>query len=79
MEFQNSIVHGVAKSQTRLNDFHFHWDFLRVFKNGEDLRDLGNKLYHKPGSQLPMILFLVLCDLTTFVKLCTHGSGLTHS
>ena len=38
----------------------FYWDFLRFFKNGEDLRDFGSKLYHKPGFQLPMILFCSL-------------------
>ena len=27
----DSIVHGVAKSQTRLSDFHFHWDDHIVF------------------------------------------------
>ena len=25
--FMDCIVHGVAKSQTRLNDFHFHFTF----------------------------------------------------
>ena len=26
----DSVVHGVAKSQTRLSDFHFHWELNLV-------------------------------------------------
>ena len=39
-EFHDCIVHGVAKSQTRLSHFHFHWcwDRLRV---GEEEGDRG--------------------------------------
>ena len=29
-EFHNSVVHGVAKSQTRLSDFHFHTIYLSL-------------------------------------------------
>ena len=35
---QNSmdrIVHGVAKSQTRLSDFHFHMTIMPICLNGE--------------------------------------------
>ena len=28
------IVHGVAKSQTRLSDFHFHWKTREVPSQG---------------------------------------------
>ena len=35
------IVHGVAKSQTQLSDFHFHFPFFPIIK---EVRDEEKKL-----------------------------------
>ena len=39
----DSLVHGVAKSRTRLSDFHFHFSYITQGKRNRD-REKRNKL-----------------------------------
>ena len=43
------IVHGVAKSQTRLSDFHFHFGLLGVINYGETARKYIRKSIGREG------------------------------
>ena len=45
------IVHGVAKSQTRLRDLHFHFHFSTCFQNRSRLTDTENKLIVTKGEK----------------------------
>ena len=37
--WMDSIVHGVAKSRTQLNDFHFHFQMKMGFSGGPVVKD----------------------------------------
>ena len=47
--FMDCIVHGVAKSQTRLSDFHFHFGLLGVINYGEMARKYIRKSIGREG------------------------------